>query len=132
LVVQIIQKSKLTGTARHVRNETYETYRFLLSTDGVGVTITDIVLAPGIEATYGYDDHIEMAYCIKGDAILTDIATGTAHPIKPGTMWIARRGETFRFLAMQPTRLICVFNPAFEGHETGFAKGEGTAKTKAP
>ncbi len=131
MAVRIIHKSELAGTARHVRNDTYETYRFLLSADGVGVTITDIVLVPGIEATYGYDDHIEMAYCIEGQATLTDIATGTVHPIKPGTMWIARRGETFRFIASQATRLICVFNPAFEGHETGFAADLASADASA-
>ena len=119
--IRIIRKEQLAGTARHVRNETYETYRFLLDSDRADVTVTDIVLAPGIEATYGYDQHIEIAYCIKGHAELVDLSDGQAHAITPGTLWLARPGDRFSFRASVPTRLICVFSPPFAGHETGFA-----------
>jgi L-ectoine synthase len=121
MTLRIIRKSDLVGTARHVRNEHYETFRFLLEADRADVTVTDIVLAPGIEATYGYDQHIEIAYCLEGAAQLSDEATGAKHEILPGTMWVASRGSRFRFRATTATRLICVFSPAFTGHETGFA-----------
>jgi quercetin dioxygenase-like cupin family protein len=78
-------------------------------------------MTPGIEATYGYDQHIEIAYCLEGAAELGDEATGAKHEILPGTLWIATRGSRFRFRASIPTRLICVFSPPFMGHETGFA-----------
>jgi L-ectoine synthase len=120
-MVRIVSKRELRGTDRHVRGDAYETFRFLLAGDGVGVTVTDIVLRPGVEATYGYDTHVEIAYCIEGQAELTDLATGLPAAIVPGTMWIAQPGERFRFLAAEPTRLICVFLPPFAGHETGFA-----------
>ena len=120
--IQIIRKSQLTSTSRHVRNDVYETHRFLLANDAVGVTVTDIVLKPGIEAIYGYDEHIEIAYCIEGLATLTDLLTNESYEIAPGTMWIARMGEKFRFSASIQTRLICVFTPPFKGHETGFVK----------
>ena len=120
-----IDKAKLQGTARHVRDPAYDTTRFLLAADGMGVTVTDIVLAPGVPATYGYDNHVEIAYCIAGDAEVTD-AAGVVTAIRPGVMWIAERGERFVFRALRfvfralvPTRLICVFTPPFEGHETG-------------
>lgn len=119
--VRVIRKSALAGTPRHVQRETYETFRFLLEPDGLGLTITDIVLAPGIEADYGYDHHVEMAYCIEGRARLSELPDGAVHDIAPGTLWIAGKGERFRFIAFEPTRLICVFTPAFDGHETGFA-----------
>jgi L-ectoine synthase len=121
--IQIIQKSALEGTSRHVRNDVYETFRFLLATDAVGVTVTDIVLNPGVEETYGYDDHIEIAYCIEGRAALTDLADNTNTDIVPGVMWVARKGQKFRFIAYEPTRLICMFTPPFEGHETGLVSG---------
>ena len=119
--VKIMRKRDLIGTDRHLKNEFYETVRFLLASDGTGVTVTDIVLQPNAEAVYGYDSHIEIAYCIEGKAILKDLVTEAEHVIEPGTMWIASRGQRFGFRAEQPTRLICVFNPAFGGHETGFA-----------
>lgn len=83
--VQITRKVQLTDTHRHVRNETYETYRFLLASDDAEVTLTDIVLAPDIEAVYGYEQYIEIAYCIEGNAELTDLSTGQVHSITSGT-----------------------------------------------
>jgi L-ectoine synthase len=121
LKIRTVKKSELEGTNRHVKAKTYETYRFLLESDHVGVTVTDILLKPGVEADYGYDAHIEIAYCLEGKATLTDLETDAAHDIVPGTMWIAEKGARFRFVAETPTRLICVFNPAFTGHETGYA-----------
>jgi L-ectoine synthase len=121
MTIKIIRKHELAGTKHHVRNETYETFRFLLAEDGVDVTVTDIVIHPGIEATYGYDENIEIAYCIQGRATLTDIESNLEHTIEPGSMWVAPKGSRFKFLAKEPTRLICVFRPAFSGKETGFA-----------
>lgn len=120
-MVRVITKASLAGTDRHVRNDAYETTRFLLAPDGLGVTVTDILLAPDIEATYGYDRHVEIAYCLEGEAELRDLSTGAMHAIVPGTMWVAEKGERFAFRARVPTRLICVFTPAFDGTETGFA-----------
>jgi L-ectoine synthase len=122
MTVRVIRKSELANTSRHIKNDVYETYRFLLKPDAAEVTVTDIVLKPGIEATYGYESHIEIAYCIEGKALLTDKASGVAHVIEPGTMWVASKGTDFIFRAEVPTRLICVFHPAFLGEETGFAK----------
>lgn len=119
--ITIKRKSDLLGTSRHVKTHTYETVRFLLADDHAGVTLTDITLAPGIEETYGYDTHIEVAYCLEGHATLTDLTTGEQHEIMPGTLWAATQHEKFRFIAHQPTRLICAFTPPFQGQETGFA-----------
>jgi L-ectoine synthase len=119
--IQIVRKAQLTGTDRHVRTAAYETHRFLLAGDGAEVTVTDVVLRPGIEATYGYDRHVEVAYCLEGAATLTDLETGATHAIAPGTLWVAPRGSRFRFVAAEPTRLVCVFTPPFAGRETGFA-----------
>jgi L-ectoine synthase len=118
--VRIIKKQDLVGTPRNVKAATYETFRFLLDSDGAGVTVTDIVLKPGIEAEYGYDHHIEIAYCIEGRAELK-VEGREPFVIEPGTMWVAEKGARFWFIASEPTRLICVFNPAFAGHETGYA-----------
>lgn len=121
MALRFIRKSDLRDTTRHVRSETYETFRFLLAPDGLGVTITDIVLQPGIEADYGYENHVEMAYCIEGRASIVDHATKQQTEIVPGTLWVAHKGDAFTFKAQEPTRLICVFTPPFAGQETGFA-----------
>jgi L-ectoine synthase len=119
--VRTITKDELLGTSRHVKNDVYDTVRFLLEADGLGVTVTDNTLAPGREEIYGYDHHVEIAYCLEGDAELEEIGTGRVLKIMPGTMWVAEKGSRFRFLAHAPTRVICVFTPPFSGQETGFA-----------
>jgi L-ectoine synthase len=116
-----MRKQQLSGGPRHIRNEVYETYRFLLASDEVGITVTDIVLAARVEETYGYENHIEIAYCIEGAAEIFDIATQATHAIAPGKLWVPQRGDRFRFCANERTRLVCVFLPAFTGQETGFA-----------
>jgi L-ectoine synthase len=121
MAIKIIRKSELANTPRHIKNDVYETTRFLLAPDNTGVTVTDIMLAPAIEADYGYDNNIEIAYCIEGKAMLTDLENMKTFLIEPGTMWVAEKTSRFRFVAEVPTRLICVFNPAFNGPETGFA-----------
>ena len=121
-MVQVIRKEAVRGTSRHVRTHAYETFRFLLASDDVGATVTDIVLAPGVEEVYGYDRQIEIAYCLEGRAQMTDLGTNAVHLVEPGTLWVSRKGERFRFVASQPTRLICVFVPPFSGEETGFAE----------
>jgi L-ectoine synthase len=126
--VKIVRKAGLTGTARHVRTHAYETHRFLLDADHAGVTLTDIVLSPGVEETYGYKDHIEVAYCLEGHAWLTDMATDIKSEITPGTLWVASKGDAFRFVASVATRLICVFTPPFDGSETGFAAAPAKAE----
>ena len=95
--IRVVRKRDLAGTDRHVRNDAYETHRFLLASDGVGVTVTDIVLTPGIEAVYGYDNHVEIAYCVEGEARIVDLGTGEEWTIEPGSLWIAERGDRFRF-----------------------------------
>lgn len=119
--VHVIHKADLENTPRHVKNEAYETYRFLLASDHAKVTVTDIVLNPGIKEIYGYENHIEIAYCIEGEAELTDLSNQAHHHIGEGSLWVAQKGAQFSFLASEPTRLICVFSPPFTDHETGFA-----------
>ena len=119
--MKFISKQSLLGTSRHVRNDAYETCRFLLADDGFGVTVTDITLTPGIEEIYGYDNHVEIAYCIEGEAYARELPDGERQHITPGTMWVAEKGCRFSFEALTPTRLICVFTPPFTGSETGFA-----------
>ncbi len=120
-MVKIIRKDALRGTPRHVRSHAYETFRFLLADDDIDVTVTDITLAPDIEENYGSEVHTEIAYCIEGHAELTDLGSNETHLITPGTIWIARPRERFRFRASITTRLICVFSPPYAGGETGFA-----------
>jgi L-ectoine synthase len=75
-----------------------------------------------VEEISGYNEHIEIANCLQGQATIKELPDGIPTEIAPGTMWIAQRKDHFSFQASEPTRLICVFTPAFTGDETGFAQ----------
>ncbi len=111
-------RKDIVGTPRDVKNVNYRTLRLLLATDDVPVSLTDIVLNPGIEDIYGYADRTEIAYCIEGRATSRDLKTNVAQDIYPGVLWVAPNSR-FSFLAHEPTRLICVFYPPLEGNESG-------------
>ena len=129
MTLLVKRKSELLDSPRHVHTHAYESVRMLLAEDGLDVTVTDITLAPGVEETYGSDDHLEIAYCLAGQAKLTDLESGVVHEVAPGTLWCAPRGSRFHFVASEPVRLVCVFRPAFEGQERGFAGENDDAVT---
>jgi len=112
----------LVGTDRDVRHRNYRTTRLLLAQDAAPVSLTDITLEPDVEDVYGYPDRTEIAYCISGAAVVVDLDTGTRQDIRPGVLWVAPPGARFTFVASEPTRLICVFDPPLQGEETGLAE----------
>jgi L-ectoine synthase len=116
-------KHELAGTSRAMGTDKWQTTRLLLREDGVGLTVTDVTLGAGSEAIYGYKHHVEIGYCLEGEATITELATGVVHVIKPGSLFAAARGERFRWRSDQPTRLITIFNPALAGPEVNDADG---------
>jgi L-ectoine synthase len=109
----------LVDTSRDVIHENYRTCRLLIQSDGYSVGLTDITLHPGIDAVYGYDDRREFAYCISGSATVRQLPDGEPIAVGPGTLWVAEPAERFAFVAHEPTRLICIFDPPLAGYETG-------------
>ena len=70
-----------------------------------------------------YKHHLEICYCLEGEATLIDLPTNTEHSIRPGSLWAAPDHQPFRFIAHQATRLVCVFSPALVGSEVNDADG---------
>jgi L-ectoine synthase len=117
--MKTISVGDLVGTSRDVSHANYRTSRLLITSDGYSIGLTDITLHPGIDAVYGYDDRTEFAYCISGSATVRQLPDGEPFAVGPGTLWIAEPAERFTFVAHEPTRLICIFDPPLAGHETG-------------
>jgi L-ectoine synthase len=112
----IKRKTDLQGTKNVVSTAAYTSTRFLLREDGIGLTLTDIYLNPGIDAVYHYPHHLEIAYCLEGKATLENLEDGIIHEVTPGFIWATTK-ERFRFKVLETVRLICVFNPALVGPE---------------
>ena len=116
-------KGDLEGTTSAVQTDDWSTVRFLLREDGAGLTVTDGRIREGSDAVYGYEHHQEVCYCLEGDATLEELDTGRVHRVGPGTLWLARRGERFRFVVREEIRLVSVFTPALVGPETNDEAG---------
>jgi L-ectoine synthase len=110
-------KAELQGTERALQTEDFSTTRFLLREDGVGLTMTDVTYHASVDATYRYKNHVEVVYCLEGEATLEDLETGEVHQIRPGTLWALPHHERVRYVSITPTRLISIFVPALVGPE---------------
>lgn len=115
--------SELEGTDRSVSDKTWTSRRLLLHGDGMGFSLHDTILHPGTETPMWYRNHVEAVYCVEGEGEVEDLATGTVHPIGPGTMYALNENDKHVLRATTQLRMICVFNPALHGPETHDADG---------
>lgn len=115
----------IAGTAHDVAGPGWQSRRLLTRPDGMGYTMTDTIIHAGAEMTLEYANHLEACYCISGEGNVRDHATGTVHPIRPGTIYALDKHDrhTLRASAGGDMRLICCFTPALGGTERHGADG---------
>jgi L-ectoine synthase len=121
----------LTGTDRDVVAENWSSRRFLLADDGLGYSLNDTVLHAGTTTSMWYRNHQESVYCVGGKGTLTDLETGTVHPIAPGTLYVLDGNERHELYAETDLRMVCVFTPALTGREVHDADGAYPLLTEA-
>jgi L-ectoine synthase len=115
--------AEVHGTAAEVSTEQWTSTRLLLQNDGMGFTITDTVVEPGMDETIWYKHHLEACYCIEGRATLEDLSSGEVYEIEPGTMYALNQHDRHRLRADTRVRLVCVFSPPLTGRETHDSDG---------
>jgi L-ectoine synthase len=100
--------------------------RFLLSSDGVGYTVTDTLVRAGSRSRLRYPHHIEACYCIAGSGWVIDSSNRT-HRIEPGTLYALEQSDAHCLVADPEVemRLVCVFAPALEGDEIHHLSTDG-------
>lgn len=113
----------LTGTDRDVTADNWSSRRFLLASDGLGYSLNDTVLHAGTTTSMWYRNHQESVYCVDGTGTLTDLESGTVHPIAPGTLYVLDGNERHELHAETDLRMVCVFTPALTGREVHDAEG---------
>lgn len=114
---------ELHGTDAEAATEQWTSTRLLLENDGIGFTITDTVIQPGMDETLWYRHHLEACYCIEGRATVEDLSTGEVFDIGPGTMYALDQHDRHRLRALTRVRLVCVFTPPLTGKEVHDADG---------
>jgi L-ectoine synthase len=73
--------SQLVVAKGRIEADGWSSYRLLHREDGMGVTLTDAVLEPGLDRVWWYKHHLETVYCIEGEGTLEDLQTGSMHCI---------------------------------------------------
>jgi len=116
-------KAGLKGTKSEVRTENWSSYRLLHKQDGMGVTLTDAILEPGLDQVFWYKHHLEAVYCLEGEGTLEDLATGKSYLIKPGTLYALDKHDRHRLKVKTRMRVICTFVPPLVGGEIHDAEG---------
>ncbi len=117
--MKVVNVKDLYNTDREVDcpNGGFKSLRFLLESDGMGYTMTMTKIPVGPTQYWHYKNHLETCLCIEGYGLLTNLATGTTHHIRPGIAYALDKHDKHAFQAMEPTTLICVFNPPLKGRE---------------
>lgn len=108
----------VAGTRAQVAGDLWTSTRLLARDDGMGFTMTETVIEPGLDGTFWYKHHLEACFCVEGEAEVEDLETGEVHEIRPGTLYALDRHDRHRLRSKTRVRLICVFTPALRGDET--------------
>ena len=114
---------EIRGTKGEVKTESWSSYRLLHREDGMGVTLTDAILEPGLDQTWWYKNHLEAVYCLEGQGTLENLANGKIYVIKPGTLYALDKHDRHRLKVETRMRVICTFVPPLLGGERHDANG---------
>ena len=120
----------LRDTKGEVKTEHWSSYRLLHKEDGMGVTLTDAILEPGLHRPWWYANHLEAVYCLEGEGTLEDLATGEVYTIKPGTLYALDKHERHRLKVNARMRVVCTFVPPLVGGELHGADGSYPADSQ--
>lgn len=113
----------LLGTKAEKHGVKWHSIRLMHAEDGMGVTLADGILEAGFDMVLWQKNHLETCYCIEGEGTIEELANGTLHPIKPGTVYSMNDHDRHRIRITKRTRVICTFVPALTGEETHDADG---------
>lgn len=110
---------EITGTDRDIAapNDNWRSKRIVLADDGVGFSFHETTIAAGTVNEFHYAHHIEAVWLIEGEGTLTDLETGNAYELGPGSMYLLNGHERHRVEPRTPMRMLCVFNPPVTGRE---------------
>jgi len=107
----------VAGTERDMAGDGWRSRRLLLRRDGMGYSLHDTVVEAGTDLELEYRHHLEACYVVSGEAEITQLESGEAHRLGPGSCYALDQHDRHRLRALTEMRLVCVFNPALSGTE---------------
>lgn len=115
MIVRTVEE--ITGTAADVETENWRSKRLVLSADGVGFSVHETTLRPGVVNEFWYANHIEAVFVVEGEGELTDLETGESYELAPGSIYVLDNHDRHRLHPRTEMRTVCVFNPPLTGRE---------------
>lgn len=109
--------AEITGTDRDVAAGAWRSKRIILAGDGVGFSFHETTIEASSVSEFHYRHHVEAVWIIEGTGTLTDLESGEAYPLAPGTMYLLNGHERHRVTCATQMRMLCVFNPPVSGDE---------------
>ena len=115
--------SDIIGSDREVKSTTWTSRRIFLAHEGMGFSLHDTIMHAGTTTRMCYRNHLEAVYCVAGEGVIEDCATGRRHAITPGMAYALDQHDEHIVHAGSELRLVCVFNPPVAGREVHDATG---------
>ena len=125
---------ELAGTPRQkvlCEGKTVST-RMLAKGDGLGFSLSDVRLAPGMDFTLWYKHHWEANVVLAGRGRVEDLTTGQSWVMEPGMMYCVGPRDRHAMHAQEDLHLLSVFNPPLRGDEIHDADGTLAASGPIP
>ena len=108
------------------------TVRFLTTDDGMGFTMSDVRLEPGMDQILWYKNHWEANYVAAGKGTLEDTGTGQTWPLEVGVIYAVGPKDRHRIVAHQPMHIVSIFNPPLSGNEAHDGDGSYEPTGRVP
>lgn len=129
MIVRDLHAIRAHEPERVVSHAQWTSVRLLLADDGLGFSFHVTTLQAGSEHTFEYKHHVESVYCMRGSGSITDLATGTTHPIRPGVIYALDQHDRHVLRADEELVMACVFSPPVTGREVHQADGSYPLET---
>jgi len=100
-----------------VKDENWKSERLLLQKDNMGFSFHITTIQADSQTTMHYKNHLESAYCIKGEGVILDLETNQEYQITPGTIYALDKHDKHILKAKTEMEFACVFNPPCVGNE---------------
>lgn len=102
---------------RNVQSDGWESARLLLKDDGMGFSMHVTTLNAGAELKMHYKNHLEAVLVLKGHGEIEDLADGTKHALRPGSLYALDQHDRHVLRPETEMLTVCVFNPPVSGRE---------------
>jgi L-ectoine synthase len=96
-------------------NGGFTSHRLVVEDDAMGYSMTKTVVHPGKPHRWHYQHHLETCYCVSGKGLLINEASQELVAVGPDVTYVLDKHDAHTFEALEPTTLICVFNPPLKG-----------------